>query len=40
MKPGSATSQSVIMAAYNNALLTSDGTKKHKEKITCKKLGQ
>jgi hypothetical protein len=35
-KPGSATSQSVIMAAYKIELLTSYGIKKHKEKITCK----
>jgi hypothetical protein len=35
-KPGSATCQSVIMAAYETGLLANHGTKKHKEKITCK----
>jgi len=39
-KPGSATSRSIIMAAYNIGLLTTYGIKKHKEKITCKNLGQ
>jgi len=39
-KPGSATSQSVIMAAYKIGLLTICGIKKHKEKTTCKNLGQ
>jgi hypothetical protein len=39
-KPGSATCQSVIMAAYEIGLLTVYGAKKHKEKITCKNLGQ
>ena len=39
-KPGSATSQSVIMAVYNTGLLTIYGIKKHKEKITCKNLDQ
>jgi hypothetical protein len=38
--PGSATSQSVIMATYNTGLMTIYGIKKHKEKITCKNLGQ
>ena len=38
-KPGIATCQSVIMAAYKIGLLTKHGTKKHKEKISCKKLG-
>ena len=37
MKPGIATCQSVIMAAYKIGLLTIYGTKKHKEKITYKK---
>jgi len=32
MKPGSATSHSVNMAAYNTGLLTIYGIKKHKEK--------
>ena len=40
MKPGNATSQSVIMAAYKIELMTHYGTKKHKEKITCQILGQ
>jgi hypothetical protein len=39
-KPGSATSQSVIMVAYNTGLLTIYGIKKHKEKITCNNSGQ
>ena len=39
-KPGNATSQSVIMAAYNTGVLNIYGIKKHKEKITCKNLGQ
>jgi hypothetical protein len=30
-KPGSATSRSVIMAAYNIGLFTTYGIKKHKE---------
>jgi hypothetical protein len=34
-KPGSATSQSVIMGANKIGLLTICGIKKHKEKITC-----
>ena len=38
-KPGSATFQSVIMAAYEIGLLAICGLKKHKEKITSKKLG-
>ena len=38
--PGSATCQSVIMAAYEIGLLAIYGTKKHKGKITCKNLGQ
>jgi hypothetical protein len=32
-KPGSATSQSVIMAAYNTGLLTIFGIKKHKKNL-------
>jgi len=40
MKPGSATCQSVIMAAYEIGLLAIYGTKKHKGKITCKNFGQ
>jgi len=39
-KPGSATCQSVIMAADKIVLLTIYGIKTHKEKITCMKLGQ
>jgi hypothetical protein len=39
-QPGITTCQSVIMAAYKIGLLTIHGTKKHKEKITCKNLGQ
>ena len=39
-KLGNATSQSVIMAAYKIGLLTTYGIEKHKEKITCKNLGQ
>ena len=39
-KPGSATSHSVNMAAYNTGLLTMYVIKKHMEKIKCKKLGQ
>jgi hypothetical protein len=39
-KHGSATCQSVIMAAHKIGLLTICGIKTHKEKITCKKLGQ
>jgi len=39
-KPGSATSQSVIMVAYKMGLLTTYDTKKHKKKITCKNLVQ
>jgi hypothetical protein len=33
MKPGNATSQRVIMAAYNRGLLTIYGMKKHKKKL-------
>jgi hypothetical protein len=33
MKPGSATSQSVIMAANNTGLLTIYGIKKHNKKL-------
>jgi hypothetical protein len=36
-KPGSATCQSVIMAAQKIGLLTIYGIKIHKEKISCKK---
>jgi len=32
-KPGSGTSQSIIMAAYNTGLLTIYGTKKHNKKL-------
>ena len=39
-KPGSVTSQSIIMAAYDTGFLTNYGIKKHKKKITCKNLGQ
>jgi hypothetical protein len=39
-KPGSATSQSIIMAAYDTGFLTNYCIKKHMKKITCKKLGQ
>jgi hypothetical protein len=39
-KPGNATSQSVIMAAYKIGLLTIYGIKKHKGKITYKNLVQ
>ena len=38
-KTGRATCQSV-MSAYKIGLLTIYGTKQHKEKITCKNLGQ
>jgi hypothetical protein len=34
-KPGNATSQSVIMAAYKIGLLTICDIKKHKETIVC-----
>jgi hypothetical protein len=39
-KPGNATNQSIIMAAYKIGLLTTYGIKKHRERITCKNLGQ
>ena len=39
-KLGCATNQSIIMAAYNNALLTTYRIKKHRGRITCKNLGQ
>jgi hypothetical protein len=39
-KPGNATSQTVIMAAYKIGLLTIYSIKKQKEKISCKTLGQ
>ena len=39
-KPGSATSQSIIMAAYDTGFLINYGIKKHKKKIICKNLGQ
>jgi hypothetical protein len=39
-KPGCATNQSIIMVAYNIALLTTYGIKKHRQRITCKNLGQ
>jgi hypothetical protein len=39
-EPGNATCQTVNMATYKIGLLTIYGIKKHKEKITCKKLGQ
>jgi len=39
-KPGNARSQNVIMAAYNIGVLNIYGIKKHKEKITCKNVGQ
>jgi len=39
-KPGGATGQSFIMAAYKIGLLTTLGRKKHKEKISCKYLSQ
>jgi hypothetical protein len=40
-KPGRATNHSIIMAAYNIALLTTYGAaKKHRGRITCKNLGQ
>jgi hypothetical protein len=38
-KPGNATSQCIIKAAYNTGLLTIYGIDKHKVKITCKNLG-
>jgi hypothetical protein len=40
MKPGSATCHSGIMVAQEIGLLAIYGTKKHKKKITGKKLGQ
>jgi len=40
-KPGSATNHSIIMAAYNTALLTTYGAaKKHRGRITYNNLGQ
>jgi hypothetical protein len=39
-KPGSATNHSTIMAAYNIALLTTYGIKKHRGRITYRNLGQ
>jgi len=39
-KPGSATNHSIIMAAYNIALLTTYGIKNHRGTITYKNLGQ
>jgi hypothetical protein len=40
-KPGSAKNHSIIMAAYNIALLTTYGAaKKHRGRITYKNLGQ
>ena len=39
-KPGSATSQSIIMTAHNIGLLNTSGTKKDTEKMSCKNLGQ
>jgi len=39
-KPGSATNQSIIMAPYNIALLTTYGAKKHRGRITYRNLGQ
>jgi hypothetical protein len=40
MKPGSATFQSVILAAYEIGLFAICGIKKQKGKITSKKLGR
>jgi hypothetical protein len=40
VKPGSATCQSIIMAAYEIGLLAIYGTQKHKEKSTSKELSQ
>jgi hypothetical protein len=37
-KPGSATSQSVIMAAYKIGLLNTHGTQKHKKKLPVRNL--
>jgi hypothetical protein len=39
-KPGSATNNSIIMAAYKIELLTTYDIKKQRERITCKNLGQ
>ena len=39
-KPGSATNQGIIMAAYNIALLTTYGIKNHRGTIIYKNLGQ
>jgi hypothetical protein len=39
-KPGSATRQSVTMAAYKTGLFAIYGTKKHKQKTICKNVGQ
>jgi len=38
MKPGNATSQSVIMAPHNTGFLNIYGIKKYKEKITMSEL--
>jgi hypothetical protein len=39
-KPGSATDQSIVLGAYKIGLLTIYGKKRHRERITCKNLGQ
>ena len=39
-KPGCATNQSIIMVAHKIGLLNTYCIKKHRGRITCKKLGQ
>jgi len=39
-KCGMASSQSIIMAAYDTGFLSNYSIKKHKNKITCNNLGQ
>jgi len=39
-KPGSATNQNFIMAAYDNGFWTNCGIRKQRERITYKNLGQ
>jgi len=39
-KPGSATNQSIIIAAHKIGLSNTYGIKKHRERISCYNLGQ
>jgi len=39
-KPGSATNQSIIMAAHKIGFLNTYGIRKHRERISCYNLGQ